>query len=72
MVVSLRYTLIHYPIVDRLFHNAYVALVPAIGMSDTFAFVPLILLSGAMKRDSSHDSARSTQWKLAISFFLAC
>ncbi|CAB3788458.1 hypothetical protein LMG28688_02693 [Paraburkholderia caffeinitolerans] len=34
---------------DKLFRNAYVPFMRVIGVSDTFAIVPLVLLSGAMR-----------------------
>lgn len=71
-VVSERGTHIQYPIFDKLFHGAYMSLTPPNGMSDTFTFVPLIFLSGAMKRGAPRDSAGSTHRKPVISSFLAC
>lgn len=44
----------------------------AIGVSDSFSFVPLVFLSGAMKCDAPHDSFRSTnRQRLFLFFWLA-
>lgn len=42
---------------DKFFRNACVPLMPVIGVSDSFSFVPLVFLSGAMKCDAPHDSS---------------
>lgn len=54
---------------DKFFRNACVPLMPVIGVSDSFSFVSLVFLSGAMKCDAPHDSFRSTNRQRLFLFF---